>query len=95
MLKVKRKEVKTMRDPSEVVPFIDNAVYNTREAARIIQRSERVVRRLCRLGVLAAQADHGGYFITGWRLRAYLDGRCDVCQEKFPLLAQNSLQDSN
>ena len=47
----------------EVVEFAENAIYTTKQAAKILQR------------------DRGGYFITGWAIRAYAEGRCTLNAE--------------
>ena len=33
---------------------------------------------MCKRGVIAARMDRGGYLITGWALRAYLENRSVV-----------------
>ena len=65
----------------EVVEFAENAIYTTKQAAKILQRDPQTVRRLCSTGMLAAQRDRGGYFITGWAIRAYAEGRCTLNAE--------------
>lgn len=64
----------------EVIPFIENAAYTVEHVAKIIHRSEKTVRHLCRRQMIAARMDRGGYLITGWALRAYLENR-SVCTE--------------
>ena len=59
----------------DVVPFIENAAYTVGQVAAIIHRNEKTVRSMCRRGTLAARMDRGGYLITGWALRAYLENR--------------------
>lgn len=60
----------------DVIEFAENAIYTTKQAAKILQRDAQTVRRLCQTGQLAARQDRGGYFITGWAIRAYAEGRC-------------------
>ena len=64
-----------------VVQFVENAVYTTAQVAEIIHRHPKTIRDMCRRGVIVGRADRGGYLITGWSLRAYLENRC-VCAEK-------------
>ena len=63
---------------SDVVPFIENAVYTTAQVANIIHRHTKTVRDMCKRGVIAARCDRGGYLVTGWALRAYLENRSMV-----------------
>ena len=58
------------------VTFVENAVYNSSQVARIIGRSVRCVRRLCSAGVLRARCDRSGVMITGWAIREYLENSC-------------------
>jgi len=55
--------------------FRENAVYTTEEVADIIHRSVKTVRSLCKRGILRARCDRGGYLVSGWALRAYVEGR--------------------
>jgi len=55
--------------------FRENEIYTTEQAAEILNRNPKTVRILCRRGSIAACRDRGGYFITGWALRAYAEGR--------------------
>lgn len=71
----KRSTGSTIENP---VPFIENAVYNTAQVARIIGRSVRCVRSLCASGAIRAQCDRAGFLITGWSLRNYLEHSCDL-----------------
>lgn len=59
----------------ETVPFIENAAYTVEQAAKIMHRSTKTVRGMCRRRVINARMDRGGYLITGWELRAYLENR--------------------
>lgn len=63
---------------SDVVPFVENAAYTADQVAKIIHRNTKTVRDMCRRGVIVARMDRGGYLITGWALRAYLENRCVV-----------------
>jgi hypothetical protein len=62
----------------DIVPFIENAAYTAEQVGKIIHRNTKTVRDMCRRGVLAARMDRGGYLITGWALRAYLENRSVV-----------------
>ena len=55
--------------------FRENEIYSTEQASKILNRNPKTVRLLCRRGAIAACRDRGGYFITGWALRAYAEGR--------------------
>lgn len=63
---------------NEVVPFVENAAYTAAQAAKIIHRNTKTVRDMCRRGTIVARMDRGGYLITGWSLRAYLENRSIV-----------------
>lgn len=60
------------------VPFYENAVYTVEQVAEIIHRHPKTVRYMCRKGVIVARLDRGGYLITGWKLREYLECRNGV-----------------
>ncbi|MBQ7731606.1 MAG: helix-turn-helix domain-containing protein [Lentisphaeria bacterium] len=60
------------------VEFKENAVYTTEQVAKIIHRNTKTVRALCKRGDIPAKCDRGGYLITGWMLRAYLENRICV-----------------
>lgn len=60
---------------NDVVPFVENAAYTAAQVAEIIHRNTKTVRDMCKRGVIAARMDRGGYLITGWALRAYLENR--------------------
>jgi len=62
----------------ESVPFQENEIYTTERAAAILHRCPKTVREMCKRGVLRARMDRGGYLITGWALRAYLENRSVV-----------------
>ena len=57
------------------VEFRENAVYTTEQVSQIIHRNVKTVRSLCKRGELVARCDRGGYLVTGWSLRAYLENR--------------------
>lgn len=59
----------------EKVLFNENAIYSADEAAKILNRHPKTVRRLCQRGVLQARCGKSGYLITGWALRAYAENR--------------------
>jgi len=61
--------------------FAENAVYTVFDVSRIIHRHPKTVRSMCRSGRIRAVCDRGGYLITGWSLRAYLEGRLVVAGE--------------
>ena len=63
---------------TDVVPFIENAAYTAEQVAKIIHRNTKTVREMCRNGRIPARMDRGGYLITGWALRAYLENRAVV-----------------
>lgn len=63
---------------AEPVTFVENAVYTAAQVADIIHRHTKTVRDMCRRGVITARMDRGGYLITGWALRAYLECRSIV-----------------
>jgi len=62
--------------------FKENAVYTTEQIAQIIHRSPKTVRALCKRGAIVARCDRGGYLITGWSLRAYLENRLVTADDK-------------
>lgn len=62
----------------EVITFVENAAYTTEQVAKIIHRSPKTVREMCKQGRIAACLDRGGYLVTGWALRAYLENRSCV-----------------
>ncbi len=66
------------RVKKEVVTFEVNAVYGVLQVSRIIDRSERMVRELCARKVLKSHCDKRGYLITGWAIRDYCEGRCEL-----------------
>ena len=63
---------------SKVIPFVVNAAYTTDQVANIIHRHPKTVRDMCKRGVIVARCDRGGYLVTGWALRAYLENRSVV-----------------
>lgn len=65
----------------DVVAFIENAAYTVDQVAKIIHRSTKTVRDMCRRKVIVARMDRGGYLITGWALRAYLENRSVVAEK--------------
>lgn len=68
--------------------FFENCVYTCEQVAEIIHRHPKTVRDMCRRGSLVARLDRGGYLITGWSLRAYLENRSVIqnsdLSSKFP-----------
>lgn len=66
---------------NDVIPFVENAAYTAAQVAKIIHRNTKTVRGMCKRGVIAARMDRGGYLITGWALRAYLENRSVVNTE--------------
>lgn len=71
----------TCREIAEVPQFVENAVYTTEEAALILRRSTKAVRTLCNRGLLKARRDRGGFLITGWAIRGYLERDCTIDNE--------------
>ena len=65
----------------EAVEFQENAVYTTEQVSEIIHRNVKTVRALCKRGDLVARCDRGGYLITGWSLRAYLENRLPTAMD--------------
>ena len=65
----------------EVIQFFENAVYTTKQAAKILQRNPKTIREMCSRGRIPAKMDRGGYMITGWAIRAYAEGRLEVRDE--------------
>lgn len=66
----------------DVTEFAENAIYTTAQVARILQRDPQTVRKLCQMGSLAARMDRGGYLISGWAIRAYVENRSVLQEEK-------------
>ena len=62
----------------KVIPFLENACYDVKQAARILGKSIRYVRSACRTGRIRARQERGGFLISGWQLRAFIEGRCDL-----------------
>lgn len=58
------------------VLFEENAIYSADEAAKILSRHPKTIRRLCQKGIIQARSGKSGYLITGWALRAYAENRC-------------------
>ncbi len=65
----------------KVVPFVENAIYDVVQTAEICHRSTRVIRALCNTGRLRARRDRGGFLITGYAIRDYVECRCELKQE--------------
>lgn len=63
---------------NEIILFHENAGYTTEMAAKILHRNPQTVRKLCKNGVIPARLDRGGYIISGWALRAYMENRSIV-----------------
>ena len=61
--------------------FRENAVYTTEQVATLIHRNAKTVRALCKRGCIRARCDRGGYLITGWSLRAYLENRLPTASD--------------
>ena len=74
----------------EVIPFYENAVYTTKQAAKILQRNTKTIREMCSRGRIPARMDRGGYMITGWAIRAYAEGRLEVRNEGEMQINKNS-----
>lgn len=68
---------KSTKLPEKTAPvlFYENCCYTVEQIAEIIHRHPSTVRKLCRKGALPARCDRGGYMVTGWALRAYLECR--------------------
>lgn len=63
---------------SGAITFHENAVYNTDMAAKILRRSPKTVRALCRRGLIVSRCDRGGFLMTGWSIRNYLENKRDL-----------------
>ena len=59
----------------DVVTFQENAVYNVDQTAEILHCHPQTIRRLCRSKRLPALIDAGGFRISGWIIRAYVENR--------------------
>ena len=68
---------KSVKSTEKTLPvlFYENTCYTVDQIAEIIHRHPSTVRKLCKKGALPARCDRGGYMITGWALRAYLECR--------------------
>lgn len=62
----------------KIIEFQENACYDVKQAARILGKSIRYVRSACRAGHIRARQERGGFLISGWQLRAFIEGRCDL-----------------
>ena len=62
----------------KIVVFQENACYDVKQAARILGRSIRYVRNACRSGNIRARQERGGFLISGWQIRAFIEGRCEI-----------------
>lgn len=67
-----------MKEICQGVPFLENQIYTTEMAAKILHRCPKTVRDMCRRGVIRARLDRGGYIITGWAIREYAENRMVV-----------------
>ena len=75
---MEKKEISTR--PPEPVRFHENCCYTVEQVSEIIHRHPKTIRQMCKRGVIAARCDRGGFMITGWALRAYLECRSVICQ---------------
>lgn len=75
-LRKRKKENSNLQD--EQRRFFVDAIYNTQEVARILRRTEKTVRTLCRTGQIRCRIDHGGYLVSGWAIRDFAEGRCSI-----------------
>lgn len=62
----------------KVVPFIENACYDVKQVARILNRSEKYVRNACNQQLIHARKERAGYLISGWQIRQFIEGRCEI-----------------
>lgn len=69
---------KKMPEIKAVPTFLDNAVYTAAEAATILRRNIKAIRLLCRRGELKAKFFAGGWLITGYSIRAFLENDCTI-----------------
>lgn len=61
----------------EPVAFSVDKIYNCKEAARILRRTEQTIRRLCELQRLKHTKDGAGFLIGGWAIRDYCEMRSE------------------
>lgn len=64
--------------------FFENEIYSVDRAARILERTPQTIRKLCKDGQITARRDKGGYFISGWAIRAFAEGRAVCSEPAFP-----------
>lgn len=69
---------KIMIGGRKVVPFVENALYDVKQVAAIMGRSQKYVRNICHRGVILCKRERGGYTISGWAIRQYAEGRCEL-----------------
>lgn len=62
----------------QITPFLENACYDVRQSAKILNRSVRYVRNACATGMIRCRKERSGFFISGWQLRAFIEGRSDL-----------------
>lgn len=60
------------------VAFCENACYDVKQVSQIINRSERYVRAACRRKLIRCRAERGGFLISGWSIRDFIECRCDI-----------------
>lgn len=62
----------------KIVPFVENALYDVKQVAAIMGRSQKYVRNICHRGVIRCRRERGGYTISGWAIRQYAEGCCEL-----------------
>lgn len=62
------------------VTYVENAIYNSSQVSRILGRSTKCVRNLCRSGRIRAKLDRCGFMILGSAITEYLNSSCDFPQ---------------
>lgn len=67
-----------MKEEFVSCPFRENEIYTTEMAAKILHRSPKTIREMCRRGNIPSRMNRGGYLITGWAIRAYVENRLVV-----------------
>ena len=60
------------------IPFELNVIYNVDDVARILDMHPQTVRALCKNGRIPSAVARGGYRVTGWQIRDYCEGRCNL-----------------
>ncbi len=70
---MKQKKIQEIISPQT---FLPNAVYTANETAVILRRNIKAIRLLCRRGEIKSKFFAGGWLITGYSIRAFLENDC-------------------